>query len=80
MGSVTFIYAPPFQAFIFLTLIGVSDVRGELSVPENVRCCAIQIKTWSPIVLKPSSSIIQMSRCVLCFLLPLFDERNEHIC
>nr|ACZ98535.1 transmembrane domain protein [Malus domestica] len=38
------------------------DLRGELSVPENVRCCAIQSKTWSPIVAKPSSSIIQTSR------------------
>lgn len=76
----TFIYVPPFLAFIFLTVIGVSDFIGELSVPENVRCCAIQSKTWSPIVVKPSSSIILTSRCVLCFLLPLFDEKNEHIC
>lgn len=41
-----------------------SDVRGEISVPEKGKSCAIQSKTWSPIV-AAGSSIVQTSRCVL---------------
>ncbi|KAL6223962.1 hypothetical protein ACLB2K_002819 [Fragaria x ananassa] len=43
------------------------DVRGEISVPEKGKSCAIQSKTWSPIV-AAGSSIVQTSRNskVLC--------------
>lgn len=43
------------------------DVRGEISVPDSGRSCAIQSKPWSPIV-AAASSIVQTSRNskVLC--------------
>ena len=53
-----------FQVHWILKVDWFSDVRGEISVSEKGRICAIQSKTWSPSV-AAASSTIQTSRCVL---------------
>lgn len=64
VGIVTVHCLPLFQVFYFSKIDWFSDVRGEISVLEKGRSCAIQSKTWSPIV-AAGSSIVQTSRCVI---------------
>lgn len=62
-----------FICFFLSKIEWFSDVRGEISVPDSGRSCAIQSKPWSPILAAPSS-IVQTSRCVLWVLFFFFSQ------